>query len=239
MFPKSWFRAGSLSASCTLLVLTLGFTASRSLSQSSSARTAGAVFVMTNDASHNQVIAFTRSPDGQLSDPQTFTTGGRGSGGVTDPLGSQGALTLTADHSTLLAVNAGSGEISVFQVSGSTLTLVGKVPCGGSEPVAVAQWGDLVYVLNAGAESNVSGFRFTSSGQLRPIPGATAYLSANNSGAASLAFTPDGQFLLVSEKVTNNIDVFHVQIGGTLGPITVNPSAGPGLFGVAVPPMEP
>jgi 6-phosphogluconolactonase len=236
MFAKRWFRAGSYSFSCTLLILTLAFTASRSLSQSTSARTAGAVFVMTNDASHNQILAFTRSPEGQLSDPQTFSTGGRGSGGVTDPLGSQGSLTLSADHSTLFAVNAGSGEISVFQVSGATLTLVSKVPCGGSEPVAVAQWGDLVYVLNAGGASNVSGFRLASSGLLKSIPGSTAYLTATNSGAGSLAFTPDGQFLLVSEKLTNNLDAFHVQIGGTLAPITVNPSAGPGLFGVAVAP---
>jgi 6-phosphogluconolactonase len=156
--------------------------------------------------------------------------------GVTDPLGSQGSLTLTEDHSPLLAVNAGSGEISVFHISGSTLTLVSKVSCGGSEPVTVAQWGDLVYVLNAGGASNVSGFRLTTGGQLKPIPSSTAYLTATNTGAASVAFSPDRQFLVVSEKLTHNIDAFHVQINGTLAPITVNPSAGPGLFGVAFAP---
>jgi 6-phosphogluconolactonase (cycloisomerase 2 family) len=61
-------------------------------------------------------------------------------------------------------------------------------------------------------------------------------LTATNTGAGSLAFTPDGQFLLVTEKLTGNIDAFHVQTNGTLAPITVNPSAGPGLFGVAVAP---
>jgi 6-phosphogluconolactonase len=219
----------------TLLSLALAFTVLPSFSQTPSDRVAGAVFVMTNDASHNEVIAFKRSADGSLSDPQAFATEGRGSGGVTDPLGSQGSLTLTQDHSTLLAVNAGSGEISVFHVNSSTLSLASKVPCGGSEPVAVAQWGSLVYVLNAGGASNVSGFWLTNSG-LKRIPNSTAFLTATNTGAASLAFTPDGEFLLVTEKLTGNIDAFHVQTNGTLAPITVNPSAGPGLFGVAVAP---
>jgi 6-phosphogluconolactonase len=47
-----------------------------------------------------------------------------------------------------------------------------------------------------------------------------------------LSFSPDGQFLLVTEKITNNIDGFHIQIDGTLGPIVVNPSVGPGAFAV-------
>lgn len=64
----------------------------------------------------------------------------------------------------------------------------------------------------------------------RSISDSLAYLSTGNSGAASLSFSPDGQFLLVTEKVTNNVDAFHVQIDGTLAPIVVNASAGPGAF---------
>jgi 6-phosphogluconolactonase len=94
------------------------------------------------------------------------------------------------------------------------------------------QHGNLVYVLNAGAASNVSGFRSDENGKLTPIPNSTTFLSTGNSGAASLAFSPDGQFLLVTEKQTNSIDAFHVQPDGTLAPIVVNPSAGPGLFSV-------
>ena len=108
-----------------------------------------------------------------------------------------------------------------------------KVPCGGSEPVAVAQYGNLVYVVNAGGSSNVAGFRLNRfDGALKPIPDAIAFLTTGNSGASSLAFSPDGKFLLVTEKLTNNIDAFRVQIDGTLAPIVVNPSAGPGLFSV-------
>ena len=196
----------------------------------------GAVFVMTNAASGNEIIAYRRNADGSLEQGRRFTTGGRGSGGVTDPLASQGSLTLTEDRSLLLAVNAGSGSISVFRVHGDKLSLVDRVPCGGAEPVAVAQHGNLVYVLNAGGTSNVTGFRLEGSGRLRPIAHSIAFLTTSNSGPGSLSFSPDGQFLLVTEKLTNRIDAFHVQLDGTLGPIVVTAAVGPGTFAVAFAP---
>ena len=205
-------------------------------SQAQPARNNGAVFVMTNAVDRNEVIAFKRGADGSLQPGKTFRTGGRGSGGVTDPLGSQGALTLSQDHSLLFAVNAGSGDISVFQVHGANLLLVDKAASGGAAPVAVAQRGNLVYVTNEGASSSVSGFSLSKDGKLKPISHSLAYLSTGNSGPGSLSFSPDGQFLLVTEKLTNNIDAFHVQLDGTLAPVVVNPSADPGLFAVTFAP---
>jgi len=105
------------------------------LSNAQDDQVAGAVFVMTNAAGRNEVIAYQRNADGSLGHKRRFNTGGRGSGGTTDPLASQGSLTLTEDHSFLLAVNAGSGEISVFGVHQNFLDLVDVTPCGGSEPV--------------------------------------------------------------------------------------------------------
>jgi len=212
-----------------LLAICVGLPA---LSNAQDHKSAGAVFVMTNAADRNEIVAFRRNADGSLQEGHKFSTGGRGSGGVIDPLGSQGSLTLTQDHSLLLAVNAGSGDISVFHVHGAMLSLIDRVPCGGSEPVAVAQHGSLVYVVNAGGSSNVTGFSLERNGRLKPIPDSIAFLTASNSGAASLSFSPDGQFLLVTEKITNNIDGFHIQTDGTLGPIVVNPSVGPGAFAV-------
>lgn len=86
---------------------------------------ARAVFVMTNSAERNEVIAFARTAEGGLQESGRFATGGRGSGGNTDPLESQGSLTLSQDHGLLFAVNAGSGEISVFRVLGASDASVG------------------------------------------------------------------------------------------------------------------
>jgi 6-phosphogluconolactonase len=208
----------------------------RSNAQDQPSNATHAVFVMTNAALRNEVISFQRTSDGSLRQGQSFATGGRGTGGVTDPLESQGSLTLSADHSLLFAVNGGSGEISVFFVEGSRLSLVDKVLSGGAEPNAVAQNGNHVYVLNVGGSSNVVGFTLNAGGRLRQIPNSTRFLTTNNSEGASLAFSPDGQFLLVTERATNNIDVFHVQDDGTLGPIVVNPSTDPGAFSVAFAP---
>ena len=196
----------------------------------------GAVFVMTNAADRNEVISFRRAADGSLQEGHRFATGGRGSGGNNDPLESQGSLTLSQDHTLLFAVNAGSGEISVFRVHGSDLSLADKELSGGSEPNAVAQHGHLVYVLNTGGSSNVVGFRVNEDGRLSQIPHSLSFLSTNTSGAASLAFSPNGQFLVVTERETNDIDVFSVQSNGTLSPIVINPSAGPGAFSVTFAP---
>lgn len=208
---------------------------SRNVAETASAKT-GAVFVMTNDVEKNEIITYRRGADGSLRERHTFQTGGRGSGGTTDPLGSQGSLTLSPNHDLLFAVNAGSGTISVFRVFGSDLLLTDRISSGGSEPVAVAQWGNLVYVLNAGGNSNVTGFQLAGLGRLKPIADSTTYLSTSNSGAGSLAFSPDGKFLLVTEKVTNNIDAFKVQNNGKLGPIVVTAGAGPGTFSVVFAP---
>jgi 6-phosphogluconolactonase (cycloisomerase 2 family) len=193
------------------------------------------VFVMTNSAEKNEVIAFRRSADGTLHDSERFATGGRGSGGVNDPLESQGSLTLSQDLSLLFAVNAGSGDISVFRVGHSSLTLVDQVNSGGSEPNAIAQHGNLVYVLNTGAGSNVVGFTLHGD-NLVPLPNSIRFLSTNTSGAASLAFSPDGKFLVVTERLTNNLDVFAVQPDGRLSPIVINHSADPGAFSVSFAP---
>ena len=59
------------------------------------------VFVMTNDNIKNEVLTYERSYNGQYVLRTRTATDGRGSGGKTDPLQSQGALTLSADHNLL------------------------------------------------------------------------------------------------------------------------------------------
>jgi len=198
---------------------------------------AGTVFVMTNAADRNEVIAFNRSYDGTFSEGNHYNTGGRGSAGVTDPLESQGSLTLSQDHSFLFAVNAGSGDVSVFHIlRNGFLLLTDKEPSGGSEPVAVAQRQNLVYVLNAGGPGRVAGFVLDHEGRLRPIRNVTAFLTANVTGGASITVSPDGQFLAVTERLANNIDIFSIHPDGTLAPIVVSASPAPGAFSASFAP---
>lgn len=194
-----------------------------------------AVFVMTNNADSNEVIAFQRTPYGTLQDPVRFGTGGRGSGGTVDPLASQGSLTLSGDKAWLLAANAGSGTVSTFHVDGSRLSLTDQTATEGSEPNAVAEHGGLVYVLNTAGSSSVVGFRLLD-GKLSRIRGSRRFLSENGANSGSVAFSPDGHFLAVTEKAGNLIDIFQVLADGTLSSITTNESVGPGAFAVGFAP---
>lgn len=189
-----------------------------------------AVFVMTNDADKNAVLAYRRLADGSLSLAQRVATGGRGSGGTTDPLQSQGALTLSQDRSLLFAINAGSGTVSSFHLLNGLPVLVDQTPAGGAFPVAVAEHNHIVYVLNAGGNGALTGFHADVFGRLHQISQPTVNLTAANDGASAVSISPDGSTLVVVEKVPNNIDTFPIHADGTLGPITVNHSVTPGVF---------
>ncbi|MGH7713449.1 MAG: lactonase family protein, partial [Gemmatimonadaceae bacterium] len=190
------------------------------------ASAAGAVYTQTNDASANAVRVFARAGTGALSFVADYPTGGEGNGAP--GLGSQAAVILA--EGALLAVNAGSNEISSFRIGASGLTLVETIPSGGVMPVSIAAFGRLVYVLNAGSD-NVTGFWLNNVGDLTPIAGSTRSLSGTGVGAAQVGFHPRGRQLVVTEKNTNKIDVFVVNSNGTLSGPTVYPSSGMTPFG--------
>src|SRR5271156_2079359 len=202
------------------------------LASAQSAKDAGAVFVMTNGVDKNEIIAYGRDANGNLYGGERFDTGGQGSGGLIAPLGSQGSLTLTADHTILLAVNAGSGTISEFRVNGSRLSLLDKTAAAGSSPVAVTVRGGLVYLLDAGGEGSVTGSRLQFDGTLAEIPNSTAFLTpfGGGSGAGALSISPNGHFLLVTERNSNQVDAFPIKGNGTLGAEVSTTSAGAEAF---------
>lgn len=136
-----------------------------------SAQTRGTetIFVMSNNADKNQVTEFVQNSDGTVVAKETFDTHGRGTGGVNDPLESQGSLTLSADHSLLFAANAGSGDITVFQVVGGRLIFLNRQPSGGGNPVAIAQSQNRVYVLNQAALAASLASNWASVGNWLPL----------------------------------------------------------------------
>lgn len=189
----------------------------------------GAVFLTSNDASGNEILVFGRAVDGTLSAAGTVPTGGLG---TSAGLGNQASMVLTNDNRRLYVVNAGSNDISAFAVSGTQLRAIGApVSSGGDVPVSLTVHDDLLYVLNAGAGANITGFRIAPDGSLSPIPGSTQPLSGANTGAAQIGFTPQGNALVVTEKATNTITTYLVGADGRAGVPLPQASAGQTPFG--------
>jgi 6-phosphogluconolactonase len=171
----------------------------------------GAVYLMSNAAAGNEIIVFDRAPDGQLSPAGTVATGGLGTGGG---LGNQASIALANHGRRLYAVNAGSNDISTFDVNGTDLQAIGSpVPSGGELPVSLTVSGDLLFVLNAGGTGNITGFHLGRDGAPSPIPNSTRPLGSSAAGAAQVAFSPDGGVLAVTEKATNTITTYMVGEG--------------------------
>ena len=130
---------------------------------------------MSNAAAGNAVLTFFRLPDGRLVPAGSTPTGGHGSG---SGLGNQGGLVLTQNERWLLAVNAGSDTVTVFEVGHLGLRRRDVQPSGGSQPISIATHRNLVYVLNALSDS-IAGFRLTKHGTLEPHSRIDAFAQRN------------------------------------------------------------
>lgn len=188
----------------------------------------GAVYTMSNDASGNAILVFARRADGRLEPADAVDTGGLGSG---SGLGNQGALALTASERWLLAVNAGSDTVSVLRVNEDSLRLIDTQKSNGTLPISVTVHGDLVYVLNGGSDS-IAGFRLGAQGKLDPLKNSVRRLDVGTQ-PAEIAFSPDGKFLLVTEKGPSKIVTFPVGGDGLAGAPLVQDSNGVTPFGFA------
>ena len=189
----------------------------------------GAVYAMTNAAGGNAILIFDRAAGGALTSAGNISTGGNGTG---SGLGSQGALTLTSDQRWLLAVNAGSNNVTVFSVTPAGLEFRSKTPSGGTTPISVTIHDRLVYVLNAGTP-NISGFRLSSDGTLTANPGSTQLINAAT-GPAEVSFDSEGDVLIVTDKPTNEIFTFQVNDQGVAPASVSHASNGATPFGFAV-----
>jgi 6-phosphogluconolactonase len=189
--------------------------------------TTGAVYLQTNDAIKNAVVAYDRAADGSLAYLGAYETGGRGTG---EPhLPSQSSVVLSDDGRRLLVINAGSDEITLFAIEAAGLGLENTVASGGSTPTSIAVRGELVYVLNNGSAS-IDGFAIADKG-LEPLPDSKRPLSEEGADGAQIAFSPDGTTLVVTERGTNSISAYAIDERGYAdGPTTI-PSAGQTPYG--------
>jgi 6-phosphogluconolactonase len=144
----------------------------------------------------------------------------------------------------LLAVDAGSNQISVLRISANGVpVLVGQpVSSGGIRPVSVAvSPTGLVYVANSGAGgSGYSGFRLNPAGKLIPVPGSTVTVP-DGSGLGDVFFNSTGNHLIGTRTGTSQIDSFVVQPSGRLLAAPGSPFAGQGLgqLGAEFSPADP
>ncbi|MBD2896174.1 hypothetical protein amrb99_51180 [Actinomadura sp. RB99] len=203
---------------------------------------ARAVFVQTNkpkSAGGNTIRVFKRADNGRLKAAGEFKTGGNGgavAGAPTDALASQGSLVY--DGRLLFAVNAGSNTITLFRVRGTELERLQVIRSGGLLPVGIAVHHGLVYVLNAGGDGSVQGFRLGHD-RLHPIAGAHRSLGLGNPerpnfllSPAQVGVDPHGRFVLVTTKTNNTVLAFRVGHGGRLArrPVSTADSNGPFAF---------
>jgi 6-phosphogluconolactonase (cycloisomerase 2 family) len=227
-----------------MLALALGpaiGTASAASADSHSNYTVGNVYVNDNTAGTNTVAGFARSADGSLVPlpGSPFAAGGAGLGAG---LGSQGAIQITDDGHYLLAVDAGSNQISVLRIAhDGSLQLVGTpVSSDGVKPVSIAVDGHLVYVANAGAGgTNYTGFTLDGP-QLRPLANSTVALNPL-AAPGDVLFNSDGTRLVGTEVGTSLIDSFTVGHDGllTAAPGSPLPAQGLGPFGSEFRPTNP
>jgi 6-phosphogluconolactonase len=203
----------------------------------------GYVYLDNNTAGANTISGFSRGADGALTalSGSPFAAGGAGLG---TGIASQGAVR-TADHGQyLLAVDAGSNQISVLRIGADgSLTRVPGSPfaSGGVEPDSIAVNHGLVYVSNTGAGgTNYTGFTLSQNGQLHPIPGSTVMLP-DGSGPGDVVLNRDNAKLVGTRVNTSLIDSFAVDRSGRLHAAPGSPYAaqGVGPFGSQFRPTNP
>ncbi|HEY4015224.1 MAG TPA: hypothetical protein VGM06_17895 [Polyangiaceae bacterium] len=209
---------------------------------------ASALYTMTNAATGNAILGFTRGVDGSLTAMAApFPTGGNGSGAA---LGEQGAIVYDLAGDRVFAVNAGDDSFSVLPVeaTGALGTAVdvaaSAVPGGGAllGPKSVTVHGNTVYVLfegNATTASAIAGW--TVDGTTATfIAGSISTLSSATESVdpAQIQFTPDGDWLVVTEKQSGgaasvagsgNIDTFAVSSAGLATKKGFYPTASAGV----------
>lgn len=178
------------------------------------------VYVQSNAADGNAVLAF-RSDGSEIG---AFATGGSGSGAG---LGSQGAVTASADGDHLFAVNQGSATVSAFAVRpDGRLRLLDSAETG-ENPVSVATRGSGVYVVGG---DTVTAFRLLGD---RLATRGSRPLSSQGSNPAQIGVVPGGRALIVTERNTNTIDVLPLDAFGRPGPATATAATGVTPFGFA------
>ena len=274
MYRKTLERVILLLAALCVIAVSVSARDNDNDDDDDSDRGRGALFVMTNSTDRvrgNEVVRYDRSANGDLSLVGYFPTG-RLSGGepqlgsgpaptaqifklaanlplvvaAADGLGSSNSLILNSGNRCLFAVNAGSNTVSSFRVSHDGLSLTSVVASRGVFPVSLTEHGNILYVLNSGAQGSLAGFRVQGNCSLNPLGNSDRNLAALTDSfpipapgevlttPAQASFSPDGKRLVLSIKGGDAQVVGGNLVALPSGRIAVFPVSGNGLLGAPV-----
>ncbi len=218
-------RASTLGTGLAIALTLAGTLLGAGIASAHPNATAGYVYVNDNTGGTNTIAGFAQRWNGTLTplSGSPFSAGGAGASATTP---SQGAIQRSSDGRYLLAVDAGSNQISVLRIhdDGSLAAVGSPTSSNGVEPVSLAVSGDLVYVANNGSSSaqpNYTGFWLDGNGHLSAIAGSTVSLPIGSQPGDILFNGPGNRFVGV-RVTTSLIDSFTV--GGD-GKITAAPGS--------------
>ena len=219
------------------------------------------VYVESNDANNNSILAYKRGDDGQLTVMQgsPYSTGGKGTANPKQILGpddNDKPMVLSTDKKRLFAVNSGSNTISVFDIKtdGSLSQVSGSpFPSGGINPVSVGINNGYLYVVNKNQDPNqivdtspnYTVFSIGGDGKLTAVVNSTV-TTATGSSPSYAYVSKNGNFLFgtdflgfMSKPVVGTLRSFTIKSDGTLNansPQTI-PGEG-GALGLAEHPKD-
>lgn len=127
-----------------------------------------------NEPSPNEMFMFFRENCKKTEEIDRENTGGIGTGPGNvfpeDPLGSQSSVIVSQNEKFLFVVNAGDNTITSMRIYKDKIKKIMTVNSGGIFPVSLAEHNNLLYVLNAAEESNLSAFKVLVDGSLEELP---------------------------------------------------------------------
>jgi 6-phosphogluconolactonase (cycloisomerase 2 family) len=197
---------------------------------------AQSIYVATNKADMNSIMAYKMQNDGSFKRAE-YKTGGKGTGDLEvpalkkdpthplangdDPLISAYGVTITKDMKNLLVVNAGDASVSLFKINDDeSLSLVNTVRIHDKFPLSVAEANGNVVVASVGAtngEGSIEAMQIHD-GKLVNVPNSLRDLKARPS---TVKFSTNGRYVVLTELVTGKVKSYAFS-SGTLSQMPVS-----------------
>jgi 6-phosphogluconolactonase (cycloisomerase 2 family) len=210
------------------------------------------VYMESNQASGNSIMAFRRDASGNLTPiaGSPFPTGGTGISPTfaLGPFDSDQEIVVNPEKTLLFAVNGGSDTIAVFHIkaNGGLVPVNGSpFPSGGSNPVSLGLAGNVLVVVNKDQDPghpgvalpNYTTFRIHKSGAITPIADSTVTVDLGSSPSQAL-ISPGNSLVFGADFMGGILRSLAISPKGRLIPADAQPLP-PSEFGSSGAPPFP